>query len=69
MWMSRLLAEADNLVVGIWLYFRAKENRYRPVLWLLFGFMVSLLGALLYLVIRVHESNANEMGDLDNEAS
>ena len=50
---SQVISNIDNIVVGIWLYFRSKDEDGRAVLWLLFGVVAHFFAALIYICIKI----------------
>jgi len=53
--IMRLTGFADNLVVGIWLFFQAKKRDGRKALWFLFGLFAHLFAAIIYVVLTLFE--------------
>jgi len=53
-----LIQMADNIVVGIWLFFLARREGARPMLWLLFGLFAHLFAAVIYIALRLYEAQA-----------
>lgn len=45
----------NNIVVGIWLYLRSKEDDGRAILWLLFGIVAHYFAALMYIGLKIYE--------------
>jgi len=53
-----LIKLTDNIVIAVWLYFMAKKEGGRKVLWLLFGLVAHLLAAIIYIGLRIYEQQA-----------
>ncbi|WAK04069.1 hypothetical protein [Methylobacter sp. YRD-M1] len=49
---------ADNIVVGVWLYFLVEKEGGRTGLWFVFGLAAHLFAVLIYVVLRVYEQQA-----------
>ena len=50
-----LAAAGPNIVVGIWLFFRAKSAKYSSILWCIFGFSSGVFAATIYFIVRLSE--------------
>jgi hypothetical protein len=53
-----LINLADNIVIGVWLYFLVEKEEGRTGLWFVFGLAAHLFAALIYVVLRVYEQKA-----------
>jgi len=53
-----LIKLADNVVIAIWLYFMAKKEGGRTLLWFLFGVVAHLFAAIIYIGLRLYEQQA-----------
>jgi len=54
-----LIKLADNVVIAIWLYFMAKKEGGRTLLWFLFGVVAHLFAAIIYIGLRLYEQQAS----------
>lgn len=62
----KLIQFATNIVVGIWLYRLAKKEGGRQSLWLLFGLVVNLGAALIYIGLRIYEQRDGTQSAFQN---
>lgn len=54
-WLSLI----TQFVVGVWLFFSARKNGAKPVLWGLFGCMTGVLAIAIYYLALITESQRN----------
>jgi hypothetical protein len=57
--LARLVGVADHFVVAIWLMFQKHENNWRKTLWFVFGVVSGLIGAVIYLLVKIYEEKHN----------
>ena len=66
--ITRLIGFADNLVVGIWLFFQAKRGDGRNALWFLFGLFAHLFAAIIYIGLTLFEQQKASNISLNQDA-
>lgn len=53
--VSSFIGLIDNIVVGIWLYIRGKNDDGKAILWLFFGVVAHFYAALIYIGLKIYE--------------
>ena len=66
--ITRLIGFADNLVVGIWLFFQVKRGDGRKALWFLFGLFAHLFAAIIYIGLTLFEQQKASNISLNQDA-
>ena len=51
------------IAIAVWLGYQAKKDGASPAIWVLFGLFFSVLGAILYFVVRSQKDSSSEAGE------
>ncbi|MHC4173602.1 MAG: hypothetical protein ACYTBX_18130 [Planctomycetota bacterium] len=63
--VQRLLKVLGSIAVAVWLAREAKRDGFSVPVWALFGLFFSILGAILYFVLRSQADHSTDLGELD----
>lgn len=50
-----IIESADNIAVGLWIYFLAKKENNKPLIWLLFALYSPLFSVVGYIALKIYE--------------
>ncbi len=61
--MQMFLKLLIAIAIAVWLGYQAKKDGASPAIWALFGLFFSVLGAILYFVVRSQKDSSSEAGE------
>ena len=61
--MQMFLKLLIAIAIAVWLAYRAKKDGASPAIWALLGLFFSVLGAILYFVVRNQKDSSSEAGE------
>jgi len=61
-WVQALVKILVGIAIAVWLGCQAKKDGSSPIIWALFGLVFSVLGAILYFVLRNQADRLTQQG-------
>lgn len=56
---TNIIESVDNIAVGLWIYFLAKKENNKPLIWLFFAFYSPLFSVVAYIALKIYEDQSS----------